>query len=355
MAIKICIDAGHYGKYNRSPAVPEYYESDMNWKLHLLLKKYLEEYGFEVITTRVDKDKDLGLTARGKKAKGCDLLLSLHSNAVGNGVREDVDYPVVYVPINGTGTELGNKLAKCIESVMETKQNGRANSRKSDNGNWDYYSVIYGAVAVGVPGLILEHSFHTNTRSTKWLMDDNNLDKLAKAEADVIAAHFGVKKPVNEPEHWYRIRKSWGDANSQVGAYKDIENAKAACPDGYSVYDWNGNTVYERVVVNEEYPLKEFIKDIQRACGAAVDGIVGPETLSKTVTLSAKKNATHAAVKPVQKRLYSLGYHCVGEADGVAGPKFTTAVKAFQKDNGCTSDGEITAGNKTWKKLLGVS
>lgn len=358
MVIKICLDAGHYAKYNRSPAVPEYYESDMNWKLHLLLKKYLEEYGCEVTTTRADKDKDLGLTARGKKAKGCDLLLSLHSNAVGNGVREDVDYPVVYVPINGTGTELGNKLAKCIESVMETKQNGRANSRKSDNGNWDYYSVIYGAVAVGVPGLILEHSFHTNTRSTKWLMDDNNLDKLAKAEADIIAAHFGVKKPEapnNEPEHWYRIRKSWADAKSQVGAYKDLENAKAACPNGYSVYDWNGKAVYERVVINEEYPLKEFIKDIQKACGAAVDGIVGPETLSKTVTLSASKNSRHAAVKPIQKRLYNLGYHGVGEADGVAGPKFTAAVKAFQKDNGCTSDGEITAGNKTWKKLLGVS
>jgi N-acetylmuramoyl-L-alanine amidase len=52
--IKICLDAGHYGKYNRSPAVKEYYESDMNWKLHNMLKKYLEEYGFEVIQTRAN-------------------------------------------------------------------------------------------------------------------------------------------------------------------------------------------------------------------------------------------------------------------------------------------------------------
>ena len=35
MAKKICLDAGHYAKYNRSPVVPEYYESVMNWKLHL--------------------------------------------------------------------------------------------------------------------------------------------------------------------------------------------------------------------------------------------------------------------------------------------------------------------------------
>lgn len=34
----ICLDAGHEEKYNRSPAVPEYYESEINWKLHLLLK-----------------------------------------------------------------------------------------------------------------------------------------------------------------------------------------------------------------------------------------------------------------------------------------------------------------------------
>jgi len=41
MAIKVCLDAGHYGKYNRSPAVSSYYESDMTWKLHNYLKKEL--------------------------------------------------------------------------------------------------------------------------------------------------------------------------------------------------------------------------------------------------------------------------------------------------------------------------
>ena len=44
---KICLDAGHYADYNRSPAVPEYYESRMNWKLHLLVKAALEEYRVE--------------------------------------------------------------------------------------------------------------------------------------------------------------------------------------------------------------------------------------------------------------------------------------------------------------------
>lgn len=193
MAIRICLDAGHYGKYNRSPAIKTYYESEMNWKLHLLLKKYLEEYGFEVITTRAVQTKDLALKKRGETAKGCDLLLSLHSNAASNTVNEAVDRPVVIVPISGKGDEIGDKLGKCIYGVMNTKQTYKVTSRKG-SGNWDYYSVIYGAVSVGVVGIILEHSFHTNTAATKWLLDDSNLDKLAKAEAACLADHYGLKK-----------------------------------------------------------------------------------------------------------------------------------------------------------------
>lgn len=102
------------------------------------------------------------------------------------------------------------------------------------------------------------------------------------------------------------------------------------------------------------YTLKQFIEDVQKACGASVDGKVGPETLNKTVTLSRYKNRTHAAVRAVQKRLFALGYTEVGEADGIAGAKFTAAVKHFQKDNGCWVDGVITAKNMTWRKLLGM-
>ena len=100
------------------------------------------------------------------------------------------------------------------------------------------------------------------------------------------------------------------------------------------------------------YTLYDFVWDVQSACGASVDGIAGPETLSKTVTLSRWWNRKHKAVLAVQKRLYTLGYTEVGKADGVAGAKFTAAVKHFQKDNGCTVDGIITAKNKTWRKLL---
>lgn len=129
---------------------------------------------------------------------------------------------------------------------------------------------------------------------------------------------------------------------------------------GYIVPKFDVGGVVEEVVKPEEpapadqYTLTQFVKDVQKATGASVDGIAGPETIDKTVTLSASKNRRHAAVKPVQKRLNALGYTEVGEADGIAGPKFTQAVKHFQMDNGCWVDGEITKGNKTWRKLLGI-
>jgi hypothetical protein len=107
--------------------------------------------------------------------------------------------------------------------------------------------------------------------------------------------------------------------------------------------------------VDEVYSQKQFIRDVQMATGAAVDGIAGKETLNKTVTLSAKKNSRHGAVKAVQKYLHALNYTEVGKADGIAGVKFTSAVAHYQQDNECVVDGEITAKKKTWKKLLGMA
>lgn len=47
-----------------------------------------------------------------------------------------------------------------------------------------------------------------------------------------------------ESQSYYRIRTSWDDDESQIGAYTNLDNAKAACPNGYTVYDDNGNAVY---------------------------------------------------------------------------------------------------------------
>ena len=76
----VCLDAGHSGDSNRSPAVPQYYESDMSWTLHLLLKAALERYGIVVKATRETKNATLDVYERGAASKGCNLFLSLHTN-----------------------------------------------------------------------------------------------------------------------------------------------------------------------------------------------------------------------------------------------------------------------------------
>lgn len=224
MAVKICLDAGHYGKYNQSPAILAYYESDMNWKLHNYLKKELEKFGINVVTTRENQNTDKALYERGTVSKGCDLFISIHSNAVGNGVNEDVDYPVAYVLLDGSSTDIGVKLAKTVEYVMDTVQNGRTATRRGENG--EYYGVLRGAAAVGTPGIIMEHSFHTNGRITKWLLDDANLQKLAVAEAECIAKHYGISK--KEDAALTKIMGSSVATVEQMTAYLRAKNANVA-------------------------------------------------------------------------------------------------------------------------------
>lgn len=193
MSKKICLDAGHVGsKYNQSPVVKTYYESAMVWALHLKLKAQLEARGFQVVTTRASIDTDLGVYERGTASKGCDVFISLHSNACGT---ESVDYPVVYRAYDNKNNvdTLALKLAKKVGELMGTTQAGRTATRKNSSGG-EYYGVLRGARAVGTPCyMLIEHSFHTNAKATKWLSKDANLDKLAVAEADILAEFFGME------------------------------------------------------------------------------------------------------------------------------------------------------------------
>lgn len=194
---KVCIDAGHYGKYNRSPGVTAYYESERMWELTQLLASELWTCGVEVIQTRTNQAVDLALTSRGRKASGCDLFISLHSNAVGGSMNESVDYPLAVVMLDGSTDKIGKDLAACVAKVMGTKQNGKITTKEGSTGG-EYYGVLRGAAAVGVPGLILENSFHTHTKVANWLMSDANLAKLAAAQAECIAAYLKAKRPVKQ-------------------------------------------------------------------------------------------------------------------------------------------------------------
>lgn len=227
-SVRICLDAGHVGsRYNQSPVVKTYYESAMVWKLHLKLKAQLEARGFEVMTTRVNIDTNLGVYERGTASKGCDVFLSLHSNACGT---ESVDYPVVYRAYDNKNNvdALALKIAKKVGELMGTAQAGRTATRKNSSGG-EYYGVLRGARAVGTPYyMLIEHSFHTNTKATKWLSEDANLDKLAVAEADILAEFFGMESSTTT-EKTAIMGKAQATA-SQMAAFCLSKNASPQLP-----------------------------------------------------------------------------------------------------------------------------
>lgn len=364
--IKIMLDPGHdYAKYNKSPVVPSYYEGAQMWRLYEFLKPALEKRGFTVGGTKSKVDQTISVTDRGRKAKGYNLLVSLHSNACDT---ESVDRPVgIYFvdddcgKIDAVSKEAAVLLSKVVDDVMGTSGAAQQYSRKSGNDrdgdgrvNDDYYGVLFGAHQVGVAAIILEHSFHTNKRAAQWLMSDANLKRLAEAEADALARYYGMdtnvapsaaetlakKGVISSPDYWdsaqyrlsylpellealadaagsevvgnvktaqaaiqrlvdyhvivspgywlenhgrvqyldallvsaanhigadstepkwYRVRKSWNDADSQLGAFLQLEHAKLACPAGYAVYDWNGKVVYSKPGKSVDQLAREVI------------------------------------------------------------------------------------------------
>lgn len=262
----ICLDAGHSGKYNQSPTVPEFWESEFNWRFHMLLKAALEKYGMEVRITRVDPGQDPGLSARGRASEGCDLFLSIHANAAD---RESADYPLVIAQSDGKGDTLAASLAGIIRDAMDTTEPEQVWHKTNGSGG-EWYGVLRGAAAVGTVGLILEHGFYTNTRSARWMLAQENLSKLAEAEAAEIAGWFGMTKVEGAGEYTIALREiAKGCKGARAAALQALLTGS-----GYSCGvhgidgSFGGDT--ERAVLA-----------FQTDAGIEADGIVGAQTMAR--------------------------------------------------------------------------
>lgn len=243
-SIKIMLDPGHAGDYyNPSPVVAGYYESNMTWSLALKLKNALEKYGFEVGLTRQTKGEDPELTERGRRAKGCDLFLSLHSNAAAT---EAPDAPwLIHLLPDGKTTldEKSVSVAKLLGPVISRIMGVSApfyytkgvDFDRDGNGYLDdeYYGVLFGAKSVSVPGVILEHSFHTNEKAARWLMNENNLTLLAEEEARTLADYYGMKKEEDEvtAAELERISERIARLEAAVDELKITYDFISDCPD----------------------------------------------------------------------------------------------------------------------------
>lgn len=198
--MKICIDPGHVKGYNPG-VVSGYAEGTAMFTLGNYLKSALESYGASVIITRKSVTENPDLAVRGNMAKGCDMFISLHTNAAGSIAKpSSANFVVAYRSLkHDESKDLGDKLCAAVTNVMKaadssTYSQGALTRKYSSTSNSDYYAVVRNACNHVKYAYLIEHGFHTNTKQCKWLNSDSNLKLIADAEAKVIAEYFGLKK-----------------------------------------------------------------------------------------------------------------------------------------------------------------
>ena len=155
----------------------------MNLKIAKKVGGYLKDGGAKVYYTRTS-DEYISLTDRTDYAdeKGCNLFVSIHCNSSTNSGANGTE---VYYSVNSKYAKksLAESISKAVSGALDTTNIG-AKSRQGSDG--DYYSVIRTSAAKGIPGLIVEHAFISNSSDASKLKNDDNIDKMAKAEAKEI-------------------------------------------------------------------------------------------------------------------------------------------------------------------------
>lgn len=297
---KIALTAGHYmgtpGKRCLKKLDPgQTREWWLNARIADKVEALLQNYtGWELLRTDDTTGKKNVSLSKRTKAANCfqaDFYLSVHHNAGINGGTGGGIVAYVYTKAKAESIEWQKALYKALIDATWLKGN-RSNPMPKKN--------LHEVRETTMPAVLLELGFMDSSTDVPIILTEEYADNCAAAIVKVLAERGKLEKKTQEG-----------------------------------------------------YTLDQFIREVQKAIGAAVDGKPGPETMSKTVTVSEDQNDNHPVVKPIQRRLTALGYAQVGKIDGYAGPKFTAAVKAFQEDHDCWRDGIITAKNKTWRKLLG--
>lgn len=241
----ICIDPGHYGDKNAVEGAFPYTEGNFTLQLaKSLAGKLKEEYGVSSILTRETADITMGgltdaeldstqISLRGEYAKGTDLFLSLHTNANldganGYGTAEQpisINKPILLLnrvacknpDVIRLANEIGNNLAQTSYQLgiaaigefdtVEKEEEIRAWTddyndqllvkgtvcRRMDSDE-DYYGVLRGAAEAGVPGIIIEHGFHTVPEMRRIAGTGELAEAWAQSDAEGLAKGYGLVK-----------------------------------------------------------------------------------------------------------------------------------------------------------------
>jgi hypothetical protein len=152
-------------------------------------------------------------------------------------------------------------------------------------------------------------------------MDDvrNDVAKLMGKTSQIEPA-----KPA-EPKEMYRVRKTWEDSKSQIGAYTELKNAKEACDKagkGYEVYNSKGVAIYPVAAAEPEDEVVSAFKvgqEVKVVSGAKyTSGVAIPNWVTKTKTYVREIRKNGDIVFSTQK---------TGAVTGVINPKYLVDYK----------------------------
>ena len=142
----------------------------------------------------------------------------------------------------------------------------------------------------------------------------------------------------------YRVRKSWADAKSQIGAYTVLDNAKKACKDGYFVFDEQGNVVY---------PVASTTTTTKPATSTTTTTTTKTEVFKlQTLKLGSKGND----VTIFESIMTKMGLY-TGKIDTDFGQGCLKACNEFQKkypECGTNGKPDGSFGPKCWAKALSL-
>ena len=258
----IAIDDGHgmstAGK--RTPVFPDgtkspetgknfMHENEFNRAVKRYLDKHLRASGFKtILVAKGDEDVPLATrVARANNAKA-DLYVSIHANALtGKWGTHGGTETYVYM-----GSKESERIGRIIHKHL--MQGTPLRDRGVKKGNH-----LYVLRNTKMPAVLVECAFMDNLEEAKLLLSDAFRRECAREIAMGICEAYGVKFKdgvdssssggSSSTDKLYRVRKTWGDAKSQKGAYKDLNNAKKLADSlksqGYKVFDWNGKVVYD--------------------------------------------------------------------------------------------------------------
>ncbi len=264
--MKIYLDIGHGGQDSGAVA-NGVKEKDLTLKFGLMVRDGFLARKQNVLCSRESDVNNFGNSADdaiiGSAAKannwGAELFLSLHFNASDNEKASGAQF--IYSVFDSEGKALCDKIAK---SYIEAGEPLNAIYTRTGSNGLDYYGVIR---LTDMQAIIIENAFVTNGADIKKFENDEFCKKIAEALCSSVAEFFGLENNGNEEGEavYYRVRKTWADASSQIGAYTSLDNAKVKADEnpGYYVFNEKGEAVYPISEVPRPVDYEKLYKELK--------------------------------------------------------------------------------------------